>query len=261
MESKERKLKIYSWNVNGIRAASQKGFIEWFRDSDADILCLQEIKAQPEQLDDSLLNPDSYLSHWNPAQKKGYSGVVTFSKKSPLSVKNGIGNDKFDDEGRVIESEYENFTLFNIYFPNGRRDLSRVDYKLEFCDLVLDRCETLKAEGKNLIICGDYNTAHKEIDLKNPKANQKTTGFLPEERAWIDKFIEHGYIDTFREFDKESEKYTWWSYRFSARDKNVGWRIDYFFINKEFLPSLKNAFILPEVKGSDHCPLGIEIDI
>lgn len=254
-------MKIYSWNVNGIRAASQKGFREWFRESGADILCLQETKAQPDQLDDSLLNPDGYHVHWNSAEKKGYSGVVTFTKNAPISVKNGLANDKFDGEGRVIESEYDGFTLLNIYFPNGRRDLSRVDYKLEFCDLVLDRCETLRAQGKNLVICGDYNTAHKEIDLKNPKSNQKTTGFLPEERAWIDKFIDHGYVDTFREFNKDPENYTWWSYRFSARDKNIGWRIDYFFIDIDLLPKLKNAFIQPDVLGSDHCPLGIELNI
>ncbi len=252
-------MKIYSWNVNGIRAASQKGFMEWFRDSDADILCLQETKAQPEQLDDGLVNPNGYYVNWNSAEKKGYSGVVTMSKNEPISIRDGLSNDKFDGEGRVIESEYDNFTLLNIYFPNGRRDLSRVDYKLEFSDLVLERCETLKAEGKNLIICGDYNTAHKEIDLKNPKSNQKSTGFLPEERAWIDKFIKHGYIDTFRVFNTEPENYTWWSYRFNAREKNIGWRIDYFFVNDTFLPRVKNAFILPDVKGSDHCPLGIEI--
>jgi exodeoxyribonuclease-3 len=252
-------LKIYSWNVNGIRAASQKGFMEWFHDSDADILCLQETKAQPEQLDEALVNPNGYHAHWNSAEKKGYSGVATMSKNKPISIKEGLSSDKFDGEGRVIESEYDDFTLLNIYFPNGRRDLSRVDYKLEFSDLVLERCEILKAEGKNLIICGDYNTAHTEIDLKNPKSNKKTTGFLPEERAWIDKFIEKGYIDTFREFNKEPENYTWWSYRFSARDKNIGWRIDYFFINEAFLPKLKDAFILPDITGSDHCPLGIEI--
>jgi len=259
--NQEDQLKIYSWNVNGIRAVSKKGFIEWLSESNADIFCLQETKAQPEQLDDGLVNPDGYHVHWNSAQKKGYSGVATLSKQEPISIRDGIENEDFDGEGRIIESEYENFTLLNIYFPNGRRDLSRVDYKLEFCDLVLDRCEALKAEGKNLIICGDYNTAHKEIDLKNPKANQKTTGFLPEERAWIDKFIDHGYIDTFREYNKDPENYTWWSYRFSARDKNIGWRIDYFFINEAFLPNLKNAFILPEIQGSDHCPLGIEVDV
>jgi exodeoxyribonuclease-3 len=261
LKNQEDLVKIYSWNVNGIRAAAQKGYTEWLENSDADILCLQETKAQVDQLDDNIINPNGYHSHWNSALKKGYSGVATFSKKEPISIRNGLENEKFDNEGRVIESEYDKFTLLNIYFPNGRRDLSRVDYKLEFCDLVLSRCESLRSEGKNLIICGDYNTAHKEIDLKNPKANQKTTGFLPEERAWIDKFIAHGYIDTFREFTKEPENYTWWSYRFNARQKNIGWRIDYFFINKEFLPNLKDAFILSDVGGSDHCPLGIEISI
>ncbi len=191
-------MKIYSWNVNGIRAAARKGFNDWLGKTSPDILCLQETKAHREQLDSDLTKPDGYTSYWNSAEKKGYSGVVTYSRTEPRSVKYGLGMEEFDGEGRVIETEYDDFVLFNIYFPNGKRDLSRVEYKLAFSDAVLDRCEKLKAQGKNLIICGDYNTAHKEIDLRYPKANQKTTGFLPEERAWIDKFIAHGYVDTLR---------------------------------------------------------------
>jgi exodeoxyribonuclease-3 len=252
-------LKIYSWNVNGIRAAARKGFNDWLGESSPDILCLQETKAHREQLDNDLAKPDGYTSYWNSAEKKGYSGVVTYSKAEPLSVKFGLGLEEFDGEGRVIETEYDDFVLFNIYFPNGKRDLSRVEYKLAFSDAVLDRCETLKAQGKNLIICGDYNTAHKEIDLRYPKANQKTTGFLPEERAWIDKFIAHGYVDTLRQFNQEPGQYTWWTYRLDARNRNIGWRIDYFFVNESFMPRVKDAFIVPEILGSDHCPLGIEV--
>ena len=253
-------MKIYCWNVNGIRAASQKGYLEWFQKTDPDIVCLQETKAHKEQLEEHIADPDGYHAYWLSAEKKGYSGTATFSKKEPQQVRYELGIDKFDGEGRVLETEFEDFILINIYFPNGKRDHSRVKYKLEFCDAVLDRCELLKKEGKNLIICGDYNTAHKEIDLKNWKSNQKTTGFLPEERAWIDKFIDHGYVDTLRHLNKEPDLYTWWSYMGNARQKNVGWRIDYFFVNESFLPRLKKAFILPEIMGSDHCPIGIEID-
>jgi exodeoxyribonuclease-3 len=254
-------LNIYSWNVNGIRAAAEKGFNDWFKNSKPDIACLQETKAQREQLKTELASPKDYHSDWNSAQKKGYSGVATFSRIKPIKVNYGLGIEEYDCEGRVIESWFDDFILFNIYFPNGGRDHSRVDFKLKFCDAVLERCEYLKKQDKNLIICGDYNTAHKEIDLKNPKANQNSTGFLPNERAWIDKFIQHGYVDTFRHFNQEPGQYTWWTYRFSAREKNIGWRIDYFFVNEKFLSSVKDAFILAEIKGSDHCPIGIEIEL
>ena len=253
-------MKIYCWNVNGIRAAAQKGYAEWFKSAKPDILCIQETKATADQVDNPVARPEGYHSYWNAAEKKGYSGTVTFSKIKPKRIKYELGLEEFDGEGRVIETEFEDFILFNIYFPNGKRDHSRVTYKLKFCDAVLERCERLRKEGKNLIICGDYNTAHKEIDLKNWKGNQKTTGFLPEERAWIEKFIAHGYIDSFRQFNHEPDNYTWWSYMANARQKNIGWRIDYFFINEEFLPYLKDAYILSEVEGSDHCPIAIEID-
>jgi exodeoxyribonuclease-3 len=253
-------LKIYSWNVNGIRAAAKNGYRDWFNKTKPEIVCLQETKAQPEQLEPELAYPKDYHSYWNSAQKKGYSGVATFSRLKPKDVKYGLGIDAYDSEGRVIEIWYEKFVLFNIYFPNGGRDHSRVGFKLEFCDAVLERCEYLKKQDKNVIICGDYNTAHNEIDLKNPKANQNTTGFLPIERAWIDKFIDHGYVDTFRHFNQQPEQYTWWAYRFSARERNIGWRIDYFFVNQGFRPAVKDAFILADVKGSDHCPIGIEIE-
>jgi len=253
-------MKLISWNVNGIRAASAKGYSEWFKKYNPDILCVQETKAQIDQLEESLANPDGYYSFWNSADKKGYSGTATFSRIEPRTVKPDMDNENFDGEGRVILTEFDEFMLYNIYFPNGKRDLSRVDYKLKFSDKVLELCEEHKKHGKKIIICGDFNTAHKEIDLKNAKSNQKNTGFLPEERAWIDKFISHGYVDTFRHFNKEPGNYTWWSYMFNARAKNVGWRIDYFFITENLLPNLKDAFILPEVMGSDHCPLGIELE-
>jgi len=253
-------MKIISWNVNGIRAASVKGYNEWFNEYKPDILCVQETKAQVDQLDETLANPDGYYSFWNSADKKGYSGTATFSRTEPKAFKRDMDNENFDGEGRVILTEYDDFILYNIYFPNGKRDLSRVDYKLEFSDKVLELCEKHKKQGKKIIICGDYNTAHKEIDLKNAKSNEKNTGFLPQERAWIDKFISHGYVDTFRHFNKEPGNYTWWSYMFNARTKNVGWRIDYFFITENLMPNLKDAFILPDVLGSDHCPLGIELE-
>lgn len=253
-------MKLISWNVNGIRAASTKGYTEWFNEYKPDILCVQETKAQKEQLEEKLSTPDEYFSYWNSAIKKGYSGTATLTKIEPKNIKFEMDDEKFDGEGRVILTEFDEFLLYNIYFPNGKRDLSRVDYKLEFSDKVLSICEEQKEKGKKIIICGDYNTAHKEIDLKNAKSNEKNTGFLPKERAWIDKLISHGYVDTFREFNKEPGNYTWWSYMFSARAKNVGWRIDYFFVSENVLPHLKDAFILPEVQGSDHCPLGIEVE-
>ncbi len=252
-------MKIYSWNVNGIRAASGKGYREWFDDTRPEILCLQETKAHKEQVTPEIAGPAGYHAYWHSAKKRGYSSVTTFSQTEPLNVTCGLGVEEYDSEGRVIESDHGDFVLFNIYVPNGQHDLGRVPFKLAFCDTLLERCEALKKQGRKLIICGDYNTAHKEIDLKNPKANQKNTGFLPEERAWIDKFIDHGYIDTFREFNPEPDNYTWWSSRLDARARNIGWRIDYFFISDNMRENLKDAFILPDVHGSDHCPLGIEV--
>ncbi len=252
-------MKIYSWNVNGIRAASGKGYREWFDESKPDIVCLQETKAHKEQVPPEIAEPEGYHAYWHSAKKKGYSGVATFSLNEPAKITYGIGVEDYDAEGRVIESDHGDFVLINMYVPNGQHDLGRVPFKLAFSDTVLERCETLKKEGRKIIICGDYNTAHTEIDLKNPKTNTKNTGFLPEERAWIDKFIDHGYIDTFRVFNKEPDNYTWWSYRMDARKRNIGWRIDYFFISDNMTDNLKDAFILPEIHGSDHCPLGIEV--
>jgi len=252
-------MKLLCWNVNGLRAIDKKGFFPWFQNETPDILCLQEIKATPEQLPPHLRNLPGYHTFWNPAEKKGYSGVGTFSKIKPLSVKTGFGREEFDSEGRILITAFPTFTLFNIYFPNGKKNKERLQYKLDFYDAFLSHADNLKAHKHNIIVCGDFNTAHKEIDLARPKENERISGFLPVERAWIDSFVDHGYIDTFRKFHVESNQYSWWDLKTGARARNVGWRIDYFFVNKEFFPKVKNAFILQHVMGSDHCPVGIEI--
>ncbi|MGF7058014.1 exodeoxyribonuclease III [Brassicibacter mesophilus] len=250
-------MKIFSWNVNGIRAVQKKGFIEWVLKEKPDILCLQETKAHIEQLDDELVNIPGYYSYFSSGERKGYSGVATYTKQKPLSVSHGIGVERFDSEGRILVTEYPEFTLLNIYFPNGQKDEDRLKYKMEFYDAILDYCEELKKQGKKLIISGDYNTAHKGIDLKNPKENEDRSGFLPIERAWLDKFISYGYIDTFRYFYPDEEKYSWWSYKFKARDRNIGWRIDYHFVSDNLINEVKEAEIRNDVSGSDHCPIVI----
>ncbi|WP_129600816.1 exodeoxyribonuclease III [Anaerophilus nitritogenes] len=254
-------MKIYSWNVNGIRAIQKKGFVEWLQNEDPDILCIQETKANVEQLEDELIHINGYYSYFHSAQRKGYSGVAVYTKEKPEIVQDKIGIDKFDEEGRILILQYEYFTLLNIYFPNGQKDDERLSYKLEFYDFILEYCEKLKTQGKKLVICGDYNTAHKEIDLKNPKANEDRSGFLPIERAWIDKFISYGYIDTFRYIHPDELKYSWWSYRFNARKNNAGWRIDYHFVSDNLLNKVKDAQILNEVEGSDHCPVTLYLEL
>ena len=254
-------MKIISWNVNGIRASEKKGLYAWFNKTQPDILCLQEIKAQPDQVPPHLRNTPGYYIYWNPAEKKGYSGVVTFTKQKPLQVSTGFGIKKFDAEGRILITEYPQFSLFNIYFPNGKKDQERLLYKLDFYDAFLSYADALKESGKHIVVCGDFNTAHKEIDLARPKENEKISGFLPVEREWIDTFIDHGYVDTFRHFHKEPHQYSWWDLKTGARARNVGWRIDYFFVDKKFLSHVRNAFILPDVVGSDHCPVGIEVSV
>ena len=213
-------MKLLSWNVNGIRAAHTKGFLKWFEAQQADVICLQETKAQLEQLDQSLHHPLGYHSFWHSAQKPGYSGVAIYSKSEPLSVTNGIGDASIDSEGRVLVAEYPKFTLINAYFPNSQREHTRLDYKLAFCNRMLQFCEGLRAAGKTVILCGDFNIAHREIDLKNPKSNENNAGFLPEERAWMDQFLAAGYVDSFRHFCKDPNHYTWWSYRPGVRQKN-----------------------------------------
>ena len=254
------KLKLLSWNVNGIRAAQKKGVIQWLHKENPDILCIQETKAHIEQLTKELTNPNSYRTFWSSGEKKGYSGVATFTKLEPNKAEYGFGVKKYDSEGRILIAYYDDFILFNIYFPNGQRDSERLKYKLGFYDEFLKFITKLKEKGKKIIVCGDVNTAHKEIDLARPKENQNTSGFLPIEREWMDKFISNGYIDTFRHFNKEGGHYTYWDQITKARERNVGWRIDYFFITPNLVKNLKNAFILSDVMGSDHCPLGIEIE-
>lgn len=254
-------MKIISWNVNGIRAIDRKGMFDWFKQEKPDILCVQEIKALADQFPPHLRNTPNYKVFIRSAEKKGYSGVATYSKTKPIDVKQGFGIEKFDSEGRILITEYPDFMLFNIYFPNGKKNQERLDYKLDFYDTFLAVADNYKADGKNIVVCGDLNTAHKEIDLSRPKENKKISGFLPVERAWIDTFIDHGYVDTFRHFSKEPNQFSWWSMRTGARARNIGWRIDYFFVNKEFIKHLKNAFIMQDVMGSDHCPIGIEIEV
>lgn len=255
-----KKLRLLSWNVNGIRAAYKKGFVEWFIKDNPDILCLQETKAHPEQLTDDLLNINGYKSYFSSSiVKKGYSGVAIYTKLEPIKVVHGFGIPKFDDEGRIIVAEYKDFILINIYYPNGKAREERLKYKMDFYDAFLDYADSLVKKGKKLVICGDVNTAHKEIDLARPKENSKISGFLPIEREWMDKFFSHGYVDTFRMFNDQPEQYTWWDQQSRARERNVGWRIDYFIVSDNFKKNVKNAFIMPDVMGSDHCPIGLEI--
>lgn len=253
--------RLISWNVNGLRAFHKKGGFAWFLEEQPDFFCIQETKAQPQQLDESLTEVEGYHVYFFSAERKGYSGVALYTKEEPKQVAYGFGVERFDQEGRTIVAEYEHFTLLNVYFPNGKASEERLRYKMDFYEAFLPYIDEIQAQGKHVIVCGDVNTAHKEIDLARPKANETVSGFLPEERAWIDKLIAHGYVDTFRMFHPEPEQYTWWSFRARARERNVGWRIDYFFVNEDFQEHVNDAFILPEVTGSDHCPLGIEVNL
>lgn len=252
-------MRLLSWNVNGYRAALKKGFGEFLLSSGADILGLQEVKSCPEQLKPADTAFEGYACSWNCAERKGYSGVAAFYRKKPLAVRNGFGEPRFDAEGRVITLEYPSFYLLNVYFPNGGQGPERLKYKLEFYEAFLDHIEGLRRNGKAVIFCGDVNTAHNEIDLARPKENVENSGFMPIERAWLDKITAKGWVDTFRAFHPEPGQYSWWDYKTKARERNVGWRIDYFFVNKEKASLVKDAFILPEVQGSDHCPVGIEL--
>ena len=252
-----KEMELLCWNVNGIRAVKEKGFLNWLYRESPDIISLQETKAHIEQLDTDLKEPQGYFTYWNHPERKGYSGVAIFAKEKPLSVQYDFGAAELDLEGRVIVAEYPEFTILNIYFPNGKKDESRLRYKMDFYEVFLQFADALKEKGKKLVICGDLNTAHNEIDLARPKENANVSGFLPEERAWMDKFVAHGYTDTFRHFNKDPNQYTWWDLKSGARERNVGWRLDYFFVSKELLPSVVRSFIMSEVMGSDHCPVGI----
>lgn len=253
-----QQIKLLSLNVNGIRSALKKGFLDWLRSSKPDILCLQETRAEELQLDPGLLKSTGYHYYWNSGTKLGYSGTAILSLQKPLDVEMGLGINEFDQEGRCIVLKFPEFILLNCYFPNGGRDLSRLPFKLKFYSAFLNRCQELRESGCPIIFCGDVNTSHKEIDLARPNSNRKKTGFLLEERAWIDEVIKLGYIDTFRHFYPDStEQYTWWSNRANARENNVGWRLDYFFITSEGIENVTSAFIHPDINLSDHCPVGI----
>ncbi len=253
-------MKLISWNVNGIRAAARKGFLDYLRDEDADVVCVQETKAREAQLEPELRQPPGYSVAWNSADKPGYSGVATFCKREPAAVAFGIGEPRFDAEGRIIATDHRDFILFNVYFPNGQRDHGRLQYKLQFYEAFLKHCMKLRQQDKSIIITGDFNTAHREIDLKNPKANEQTSGFLPEERIWIDRYLDHGFVDTFRALCDEPGHYTWWTYRYNARARNIGWRIDYFMVSEDLAPRVQRSYMRPEIPGSDHCPIVLELE-
>lgn len=255
-------MRITTWNVNGLRSVLSKGAWSWVQQASPDVLCLQEIKSRPDQIPGEYLQQfTSHNVYWNPAVKPGYSGVATFASCEPQKVDFGIGRDEFDLEGRVIRTKFPDFILFNVYFPSGQRGQERVAYKLNFYSHLLDMCDALHKAGERLILCGDFNTAHKEIDLRNPKSNQKTSGFLPEERAWIDTYLAHGLVDIYRRLYPDKVEYTWWTYITSARQRNVGWRLDYFMVSDALVPYVRDVVIHADVTGSDHCPVTLDIDI
>lgn len=252
-------MKILSWNINGYRAILKKGFKDFMDSYSPDIIGLQEVKSLPEQLTEPDTNIKGFGNVWNGAERKGYSGTAVFYKQKPISSSFGFGIQKFDCEGRVITTEYPDFYFINVYFPNGGQGEERLKYKMDFYDSFLEYAEKLKKNGKAIIFCGDVNTAHKPIDLARPKENEKHTGFLPMEREWINNVVSHGWVDTFRLFHPEPNSYTWWDYKTKARERNIGWRIDYFFIDAEHVKIIKDSFILPDILGSDHCPIGITL--
>ena len=276
-------MKIISWNVNGIRAVEKKGFTDWLLNCGADVVCIQETKAHPSQLTQNILAPGSeenilfpipakesaspvkiedenalYKSYWSSAKKAGYSSTAIYSKKQPDKVEL-LGNSEFDDEGRVLSAYFGKTVIISAYFPNSQNQGSRLDYKLGFCNAMFEYLKKLVSDGFNIVLCGDYNIAHKAIDLANPKANEGNAGYLPEEREWMEFFTTNGFTDTFRKFCQEPKQYTWWSYRFHAREKDIGWRIDYQCVNNDFINKVKSSKILKDVMGSDHCPIEIEI--
>lgn len=252
--------KIISWNVNGIRALYRKTKYEWFKENNPDIICIQETKALPEQLTEPQKNLEGYTTYFESAQRKGYSGVMVFTKDEPNEIIHGLDHDMFDEEGRALHLVYDQFHLFNVYFPNGKASQQRLDFKMEFYEFFLKQTKALIEQGEKVIVCGDVNTAHKEIDLARPKENSETSGFLPVERDWIERFLEAGFKDTLRMFHQEPNLYTWWDYKTRARERNVGWRIDYFFVSENMADRVKGATIHDQVLGSDHCPIEIIID-
>jgi len=253
-----KKRTLISWNVNGLRAVEKKGFLDWLEEDQPDIVCLQETKAHPDQLPSSLRMISGYQSHFCAAERKGYSGVALYSKEQPASILCGLGEERFDKEGRVLVADYEDFLLYNVYFPNGGSGAERLSYKMDFYAQFLHEMRKELKCGRKIVVCGDVNTAHQEIDLARPKENAKTSGFLPQERAWMDRFEEAGFVDTFRmKYPDRAGQYTWWDLKTGARERNVGWRLDYFFVSENLRRYVRDAFILSDVRGSDHCPVGI----
>lgn len=252
-------LKITTWNVNGYRAVIKKGFEHWFRQDESDLVCLQEIKTRPEQVEDLFRSWDGYEAYWNPAERPGYSGVAVFARNRPLDYGYGLDDTRFDNEGRVIWLRYPDFTLYNIYFPNGQRGQDRVAYKLDFYARLLDICDERRKNGEHIILTGDFNTAHQEIDLANPRQNITTSGFLPEERAWVTRYLENGFIDAYRQLYPERVQYTWWTYITNARARNVGWRLDYYLVTSGMMGAVKDVVIQDQVMGSDHCPVSLHL--
>ncbi len=253
-------MEIISWNVNGINSLIEKGLLEFVEEQDADCYLLQEIKSGEDTINKKILNVENYKTYWNPANKKGYSGVITLTKKEPMKQIQGIGEEKFDKEGRVLTLEFDKFYLLNVYVVNAGRGLTRLEYKMKWNAQFLDFIEELK-ENKPVVIGGDFNVAHKEKDLANPQSNFKNAGFTPEEREWFSKFLDKGYVDNFREFNKEGGNYTFWSYMHNARERNIGWRLDYFVVNEKFKENIKKSEIMEDVMGSDHCPIKLNLEL
>jgi exodeoxyribonuclease-3 len=264
MPKQKKTLKLISWNVNGLRAAMKKDFLGSFQKLDADVVAIQETKLQQAQMGEDMNRIPAYESYWSHCEgKKGYSGVGTYSRVAPAAVRCGIGEKRFDAEGRIIEMDFGSFLFFNVYFPNGQMSEDRLQYKLDFYAKFFEYADVCRKRGKSLIICGDYNTAHNEIDLANPKANANTSGFLRIERDWLDRIVARDYVDTFRHFHPDTVKYSWWTYRFKARERNIGWRIDYFFVTRDLIQKgrIKDAFIDNDILGSDHCPIGLVVEV
>ncbi len=254
-------VRLLSWNVNGIRAVIRKGFWDWLQIDVPDLLCLQETRIHADQLTSRMRSPAGYYSYWVAGEKRGYSGVATFSRNEPQAVRTGMGRTEFDVEGRVLTTQFPAFTLVNAYFPSGQRGHERVAYKLGFYDALLSYCVGLRAEGHRLAVCGDFNTAHEPIDLARPAQNKKTSGFLPEEREAMTRWLESGFVDSYRALHPDKVAYSWWTYRANARARNVGWRLDYFLVDEALMPLAQDASILSDVPGSDHCPVALELEL
>ena len=253
-------MKIVSYNVNGIRAALNKGFAEWLSSADPDVVCLQETKALEDQVNTDLFEQMGYKHFWHSAQKKGYSGVAILTKTNPLNVQKGTGIEHMDFEGRVIRADYENVSVISLYLPSGT-NLDRLEHKFKFMDDFQGYIDALKKNHSRLVICGDYNICHRAIDIHDPVRNKNVSGFLPEERQWIDTFMNNGFVDSFRHLNPEPHQYSWWSYRANARNNNKGWRIDYNMVSENLKNNIKSAYLLPDAKHSDHCPVGVELEL